>query len=55
MSAAGKAYTIVSSLAGGRDFEDAAEQLGFDFRIVNRKRIFFEDLAVYELSLRTEG
>lgn len=51
----GRAYTIASSLAGRERFEAAAEMFGFHCSILNKKRMFFEELAVYELTLRTEG
>jgi release factor glutamine methyltransferase len=55
LAVGGRVYTIASSLAGRREFEEAAERLGYDRRIVNEKRIFFEELAVYELTPRSDG
>jgi len=55
LAGGGRAYTIVSSLSGSHAFEEAAERLGFRHRVVERKRMFFEELAVYELRPSTDG
>lgn len=54
LSPGGRVFAIVSSLSGQKGFEEAADRIGFAHKIVNRSRIFFEELAVYELALRTE-
>jgi len=50
LSDRGRAITLVSSLSNGSRFEDSAGSMGYSFRTLATKHIFFEDLTVYELS-----
>jgi release factor glutamine methyltransferase len=49
LSPGGGIYTIVSSLAGAKGFETAAEEMGYDHEVVLRRKSFFEELSVYRL------
>jgi release factor glutamine methyltransferase len=55
LAGGGKVMTVVSSLSGPKQFEQAAERIGYRHNIAARRRQFFEELTVYELAMAPEG
>lgn len=51
LSETGKILFIASSLAPLEDLEKEMEMLGYKYKQINKKHIFFEDIIVYEAHL----
>ncbi len=52
LSKQGTILLLISSLTNPKIIEKKAKELGYDYKILNKKKLFFEELFVYQIILK---